>query len=74
MRFLLLHYTSKNEKKGHECCQKKKKKKPQEGSSRKKIKRLKKMHATTIQKNKKSKRSLDKDVILGSYITNFEVE
>ncbi len=26
MHFPLLHYTSKNEKKGHECCQKKKKK------------------------------------------------
>jgi hypothetical protein len=25
MRFLLLHYTSKNEKKGHECCPQKKK-------------------------------------------------
>jgi hypothetical protein len=23
MRFPFLHYTSKNEKKGHECCQKK---------------------------------------------------
>jgi len=38
------------------------------------------MHATRIQKNKKSKRlqpyekSLCKDVILGSYITNFELE
>jgi hypothetical protein len=26
MHFPLLHYTNKNEKKGHECCQKKEKK------------------------------------------------
>jgi hypothetical protein len=32
------------------------------------------MHATRIQKTKKSKRSLYKDAILGSYITNFELE
>ncbi len=45
MHFSLLNYTSKNEKKGHECCQKKK---PWQASNRKKIKRFQKMHATRI--------------------------
>jgi hypothetical protein len=61
-------------------CVVKKKKKPKQASNRKEIKRFQKMHATRILKNKKCKRIqqykklLWKDVILGSYITNFDLE
>ncbi len=47
MCFPFLHYTSKNENKGHECCPKKKKK-HSKLAIEKKIKIFQKMHAKKI--------------------------
>jgi len=54
MHFPLLHYTSKNEKKGHECCQKKKKKKKKKKKQKKKKKKKKRFEKKKKKKKQKN--------------------
>jgi len=61
MGFPLLHYISKNEKKGNECCQKKHNKLPIE----RKYKDFKNMHVTKIKNTRNPKGS---NCIKGCYI------
>jgi hypothetical protein len=80
MCFSLLHYTSKNEKKYHECCQKEFLKKKHSKLPIEKNKEISKDGCNKKFKNKKSKKLqpkkwlLYKYVILGSYIKKFELE